>query len=220
MRGGTGRDSVRRVWAGGLVFVVLLGGCVVKAEKAPESAAAVEAVRSQLPQAVTGVEGMEKGLFLDGRVYIGGQPSEKSLARLAELGVKTVINARTPREMADKAQVPFEEAGEAARLGMEYVTIPMGGSEFPYGPQDVEQLAQVLERRQGPVLLHCRTGGRVSYLWTAYLVRHGGLSLDAALARGKAIAIGADPLELLLGQPLRLVWAAPPVAPAATPAPR
>jgi uncharacterized protein (TIGR01244 family) len=211
---------MRGVLAAGCVICLLLAGCAVKAERAAENSPAVEADRGQLPQPVAGVEGMEKGLFRDGRVYIGGQPTEKSLAGLSELGVKTVVNVRTPREMADPAQVRFDEAAEAARLGMEYVAIPLGGAEYPYAPQAVERFAQVLERQPGPVLLHCRTGGRASYLWTAYLVRYGGLSLDAALARGRTIGIGPDPLELLLGRPLKLVWAEPPAAPAATPATR
>jgi uncharacterized protein (TIGR01244 family) len=211
---------VRWILAGGLAFCLIVSGYAVKAEKAAENRPAVEADRGRLPQAVTGVAGMEQGLFRDGRVYIGGQPSEKSLASLAELGVKTVVNLRTPREMADRAQVPFDEAAEAARLGMEYVTIPIGGTDFPYTPNAVEHFTQVLNRYSGSVLLHCRSGVRASYIWTAYLVRYGGLDLDAALARGKAIAIGPDPLEQLLGQPLKLVWAGPPAAAGATPAPR
>jgi len=209
-----------RVFSGGLALCVLLGGCAVRAEKAPESAGAVESDRSALPQAVTGVEGMEKDLFRDGQVYVGGQPGEKALASLAQLGVTTVVNVRTPPEMADKAQVPFDEAAEVTRLGMEYVTIPIGGKEYPYSPEAVEKLAQVLERRPGPVLLHCRSGGRVSYLWTAYLVRYGGLSLDAALARGRAMAIPPDPLEQFLGRPVKLVWASPEAPSSPTPVPR
>src|SRR3989304_6318750 len=108
--------------------------------------------------------------------------------------------------MADRVQVPFDESAEAARLGMEYVTIPISGTEYPYSPQAVEHFAQVLERHPGPVLLHCRVGGRASYLWTAYLVRYGRLGLDSAPARGKAIGIGPDPLEHLPGRPLKLVW--------------
>jgi uncharacterized protein (TIGR01244 family) len=209
-----------RVHAGGLALCVLLGACAVKVEQRAESPAGVAVGGSQLPQAVTGVEGMEKGLFRDGRVYVGGQPTQKSLTSLAALGVTTVVNLRTPREMADTTQVPFDEAAEAARLGMEYVAIPIGGTEFPYGPEAVEHFAQVLERRPGPVLLHCRSGVRASYLWAAYLVRFGGLGLDAAHARGRAMAIGPDPLEQLLGRPLKPVFAGPPPAPAATPAPR
>jgi uncharacterized protein (TIGR01244 family) len=210
---------MHRILFGGLAVCVLLGGCAVRAEKAPESAGAVESERGALPQAVTGVEGMEKDLFRDGRVYVGGQPGEKALASLAQLGVTTVVNVRAPREMADKAQVPFDEAAEVARLGMAYVNIPLGGPDYPYSPQAVEELAQVLERRPGPILLHCRSGGRVSYLWTAYLVRYGGLSLDAALARGRAMAIPPDPLEQFLGRPIKPVWASPEAPSSPTPAP-
>ncbi|HVN76570.1 MAG TPA: sulfur transferase domain-containing protein [Thermoanaerobaculaceae bacterium] len=161
--------------------------------------------RGSLPQTVTGVEGMEKGLFRDGRVFVGGQPAKESLQELAKLGVVAVVNLRTPHEMADKAQVPFDEAAEAARLGMEYVAIPVNGTDYPYAPAVVENLAHALARIPGPVLLHCRTGVRASYLWTAYLVRNGGLDLDAALARGRAMAIPPDPLGQLLGTPLKLV---------------
>jgi uncharacterized protein (TIGR01244 family) len=200
-----------------LALCVLLGGCAVRAEKAPEKPPVAEVDLTRLPQAVAGIEGMEKGLFRDGRVYVGGQPGQKSLASLAALGVTTVVNLRTPREMADATQVPFDEAAEAARLGMEYVAIPIGGSEFPYGPEAVERFSQVLERRAGPVLLHCRSAVRASYLWTAYLVRYGGLSLDAAFARGRAMAIGPDPLEQLLGRPVKPVWAGPPAPTIPTP---
>ena len=210
---------MHRIVLSGLAICVLLGGYAVRAEKAPEKPPAVEVDLNQLPQAVTAVEGMEKGLFKDGRVYVGGQPGVISLAGLAALGVTTVVNVRTPGEMADKAQVPFDEAAEVARLGMEYVTIPIGGPEFPYSPEVVDRFAQVLERRPGPVLLHCRTGGRVSYLWTAYLVRHRGLSLDDALARGRAMAIPPDPLELFLGRPIKHAWASPEATPTPTPRP-
>jgi uncharacterized protein (TIGR01244 family) len=184
---------------------------VVRAEPAKQNRPPVTIDQSRLPQLVTDVEGVQRGLFRDGRVLIGGQPSERALERLKTLGVATVINLRTPAEMGSWEQVPFDEAAEAAHLGMEYVQIPMGGSEYPYSPQTVERLEQVLEHRDGPVLLHCRTGGRASYLWTAYLIRYGGLDLNAAFARGRAIAIGPDPLEQLLGRPLKLEWAGPPV---------
>jgi uncharacterized protein (TIGR01244 family) len=210
---------MHRVLFGGLAVCVLFGGCAVKAEKAPEKPPVAKVDLSRLPQAVAGVEGMEKDLFQDGRVYVGGQPGQKSLASLAALGVTTVVNVRTPREMADKTQVPFDEAAEVARLGMEYVNIPLGGPDYPYSPQAVEELARVLERRPGPILLHCRSGGRVSYLWTAYLVRYGGLSLDAALARGRAMAIPPDPLEQFLGRPIKPVWASPEAPSSPTPAP-
>ena len=181
---------------------ILVGGCAVKTRPAALGpASAMDGGR--LPQAVAGIEGMEKDLFRDGRVLVGGQPAEGSFPGLAKLGVVAVVNLRPPREMSDKAEVPFDEAATAARLGMEYVSIPIGGTEYPYRPQAVEQLAQVLERVSGPVLVHCRSGVRASYLWAAYLVRYGGLDLDAAVARGRAMAIPPDPLGMLLDRQLK-----------------
>jgi uncharacterized protein (TIGR01244 family) len=161
---------------------------------------------SGLPVKVTDIEGVEARLYLDGRVYIAGQPSEAALARLKERGVTAVVNLRTPREVADRHQVPYDEAATAAGLGLEYVHIPLGGSDFPYTTDAVDRFASVLDRHPGPVLLHCAVASRASYLWTAYLIRHRGFTLDAALARGEAIGISANPLEGLTGRQIKLVW--------------
>jgi uncharacterized protein (TIGR01244 family) len=165
-----------------------------------------------LPAKVTDLEGVEARLYLDGRVYIAGQPSQAALARLKERGVTAVVNLRTPTEMADPKQVPFDEPAAAAALGLEYVSIPLNGRDFPYTTEAVDRFASVLERHPGPVVLHCASAVRASYLWAAYLMRHRGFSLDAALARGEAIGIAPSPLEGLTGRPVKLVWEEPPAA--------
>jgi uncharacterized protein (TIGR01244 family) len=200
----------QRLAAAMACFALLGGSVVARAEQPKQSQPAVTIDQEHLPQQVTDVTGVQGVLFRDGRVFIGGQPSEVALEQLKALGVATVVNLRTPPEMGNREQVPFDEAAEAAHLEMEYVEVPIGGSEYPYSPQAVDRLAQVLERGDGRVLLHCRTGHRASYVWTAYLIRYGGLDINAALARGRAIAIGPDPLEQLLGRPLKLVWAESP----------
>jgi uncharacterized protein (TIGR01244 family) len=186
------------------------------AQTSGTAAPVVEIDRAALPVAVTDVEGVERRVFRDGRVFIAGQPSEAALKRFKELGVTAVVNLRTPKEMDDRATVPFDEAAAVAALGLEYVHVPLGGTDYPYTPAAVESFARTLEKHRGPVLLHCTVGWRASYMWTAYLIRFGGLDLDAALARGRAIGIGRDPLEELLGRPVKLVWSdAPPPPPGA-----
>jgi uncharacterized protein (TIGR01244 family) len=197
---------------GALIMAPGLGG----AQQAAPAAADAGIDRAGLPVAVTDVAGVEQRLFRDGRVFIAGQPSEAALKRFKELGVTAVVCLRTPKEMDDRATVPFDEAAAVAGLGLEYVHIPLGGKDFPYTPAAVERFAQVLAKHPGPVLLHCTVAWRASYMWTAYLIRYGGLDLDAALARGRAIAIGREPLEELVGRPVKLVWGD---APAAAPAP-
>jgi uncharacterized protein (TIGR01244 family) len=163
--------------------------------------------RRTMPVEVIDVDGVERNLYLDGRVYVGGQPSEAALARLCELGVTAVVNLRTPDEMNDRVRVPYDEAEAVERLGMEYVWVPLGGDDYPYTPEAVDTLARALERHEGPVFVHCTMGWRASYLWVAYLVRYRGFELGEAVARGEAIAIGPSPLEGLLGRPLELSYA-------------
>lgn len=156
------------------------------------------------PEPVSGVEGVFRNLYRDGRVYVAGQPSAEALARFKELGVTAVVNLRTDAEMADRDRVPFDEAARLAELGIEYVHLPIGGDEEPFRPEVIERLDDVLRRHPGPVLLHCTVAWRASWVWAGYLVRYQGLSLDDALARGEAIALEPSPLEGLLGRPVRL----------------
>lgn len=200
----------------GLVGALIMVPVLSSAQQPAPAAAEIGIDRAALPVAVTDVEGVERRVFRDGRVFIAGQPGEAALKRFKELGVTAVVCLRTPKEMDDRATVPFDEAVAVSALGLEYVHIPLGGADFPYTPAAVERFAQVLAKHPGPVLLHCTVAWRASYMWTAYLIRYGGLDLDAALARGRAIAIGREPLEELLGRPVKLVWSD---TPAAAPAP-
>jgi uncharacterized protein (TIGR01244 family) len=160
------------------------------------------------PQKIEDIEGVTaENLYLDGRVYIAGQPDEAALAKLAERGVTTVVNARTPSEMENREMVPFDEAAVVDELGLAYVTIPLGGEEFPYEPAAVEKLAEALVTNEGPVLLHCTYGGRAVYLWIAYLVRYQNLTLEEAVARGEAMLLRPHPIGRLLDRPTRLVFA-------------
>lgn len=159
-----------------------------------------------LPVTVADIDGVQGGVFRDGRVLIGGQPSETALKAFRDLGVTAVVNLRTPAETDDRERVSFDEAAAVADLGMAYVQIPLGGDDHPYTSAAVERFAAVLDLHDGPVLLHCTVGWRASYMWVAYLIRYQSLPLDAALERGEAIAINPPPLEGLLGRPLTLVY--------------
>jgi uncharacterized protein (TIGR01244 family) len=202
--------------------VVTVSGAVVLAASAfaqqgAASAPVVDIDRSGLPVEVKDIEGVQQRLFRDGRVFIAGQPSEQAFERFKALGVTVVVNLRTQREMDNRQAVPFDEPALLAKLGLEYVHIPLGGDDNPWTPAAVERFAQVLDRHRGPVLLHCTVAWRASYMWAAYLIRYAGLDLGAAMARGRAIGIGRDPLEELTGRQLRVEWAD--AAPAAAPPP-
>jgi protein tyrosine phosphatase (PTP) superfamily phosphohydrolase (DUF442 family) len=200
-RGGE-RGMSRLIWGG--ATVVLAGLSLAACATAPTTAGPPAA---PLPQKIEGVEGLHENTYRDGRVIIAGQPSETALAKLRDLGVTAVVNVRTPAEIENRERVPFDEAAVLEGLGVEYVTIPLGGSDHPYTPAAVDAFAAVLDRTEGDVFLHCGIAGRAAFLWVAYLIREEGVAVDEAWARGRAIAIGPDPLEGLLGRPLTRTFA-------------
>jgi uncharacterized protein (TIGR01244 family) len=160
------------------------------------------------PVKIEDVEGVARGnLYLDGRAYIAGQPTEAAFAELARRGVTLVVNTRTPAEFEDREEVPFDEEEVVRELGMTYVSIPLGGDEHPYEPAAVERLAEALAAADGDVLIHCLYGGRAVYLWMAYLVRNEGQTLERAMARGEAMMVKPHALGRLIGRPTKLVFA-------------
>jgi uncharacterized protein (TIGR01244 family) len=141
-------------------------------------------------------------------LYIAGQPTADALRQLRGQGVTTIVNLRTPEEMAT---IGYDEAAEAAKLGMKYVHLPVRGTpDMPYAPATVEQFTRALKEANGGVLLHCTVAWRASHLWSAYLIRERGMSVDSALAQGAAINLMADhhmttgrqPVEDFLGRDL------------------
>jgi uncharacterized protein (TIGR01244 family) len=187
-----------------LALVVLISMTVSADEASTGVEVQIELDREGLPREVTDFEGEIRGLWRDGRIYIGGQPDESALKYLQDQGVSAVVNLRTPAEVDDRERVPFDEAAVVADLGMEYVHIPLGGEEHPYSPEAVARFSDVLQRHDGPVFLHCTVGWRTSYLWSAYLISEHGFSINQGMARGKAMAISDFPIEGLLGQELEL----------------
>jgi len=155
-----------------------------------------------------------RGLFQDkfarvgDDVFIGGQPTERALRELRAQGVTTVINLRSPPEMA---RVSFDEAALVKELGMEYVYLPMRGTqELPYSPAAVKSFADAMSNARGKVLLHCTIAWRASHLWAAYLIQHRNVPVATALQQTRMINLMDDhrmdgdrqPIELFLGRSL------------------
>jgi uncharacterized protein (TIGR01244 family) len=139
-------------------------------------------------------------------MFIGGQPTEKALRELKAQGVTTVVNLRTPPEMA---RIGFDEPKLIEELGMKYVYIPMrGNSEFPYSPEALKKFTDVMKQADGKVLLHCTIAWRASHLWGAYLIQQG-VPVPEALTHTRAINLmdnhrmtdsGTQPIEDFLGR--------------------
>ena len=156
-----------------------------------------------------------RGLFQDkfarvgDDVFISGQPTAQALRDLHAQGVTTVVNLRSPEEMAKR--VPFDEAALVKELGMEYVYLPMRGTpEFPYSPTAVKSFAAAMTGAKGKVLLHCTIAWRASHLWAAYLIQYRDVPVATALQQARMINLMDDmrmdgdkqPVESFLGRTL------------------
>jgi len=126
-----------------------------------------------------------------------GQPTPEALARLKEMGFRTVVNIRTEKEGA------AEERGIVEAQGLRYVWVPVTPDAFSLA--DVEAVGKVLDDpASGPVLLHCASSNRVGGVWAVLEARRG-KSLDEALAAGRAAGLQSPAMEAavkrVLGQP-------------------
>lgn len=174
-----------------IAAAVALSGCAASSKRA----------KYEPVQPVTGVEGVTRVLVRSGPTYIAGQPDEAALRRFKDEGITAVVNLRTQREMDNREWVPFDEAALINELGMEYLFLPQGGGKDdpPYEPWQVDSFAEVMERHQGKVLLHCQVGWRASHLWGAYLYEYQGVPAREAWAQVKAVLPGSEPFEKLTG---------------------
>ena|SRR5256885_2529767 len=131
-------------------------------------------------------------------LFIAGQPTEAGLRELKAQGVTTVVNLRSPPEMA---KVGFDEAALVKELGMTYVYLPVrGDTAFPYAPSTVTKFNEALKSAKGKVLLHCTVAWRASHLWGAYLIAERHVDIEAALANARAIGLD-DANRMMAGQP-------------------
>ena len=141
-------------------------------------------------------------IYTEGRYHFSAQPDVDTLRNeIKDSGVTTVVNFRRDVEMET---VPFDEKLVVEDAGATYVHIPLGGGvgeEPGYDPEDVDRLAEVLKSAEGNVLLHCASGGRARTIWTAYLIKHEGLSEEEATRRAQQAGQEPSSLDRLLGKP-------------------
>lgn len=143
-------------------------------------------VAAEVPEAVDAAE-IPAYRLLRPDLAAAGQPSPRALARLGEMGFRTVVNLRTEREGAS-AEAPVVEA-----QGLRYVWIPITPDAFSLA--DVEAVQKVLaDPSAGPVLLHCASSNRVGGVWSV-LQSKDGKSLDEALAAGRAAGLHSPQME-------------------------
>lgn len=132
-------------------------------------------------------------------VASGGQPSAEALARLKELGFRTVINLRVEGESGFVDEKAVLEA-----QGLRYVHVPLTAATL--SDADVKAVRAVLDdAAAGPVLIHCASGNRVGAVWAVIQGRQG-KTLDEAEAEGRRLGMKGSAMTSAVR---RLLEAAP-----------
>lgn len=145
--------------------------------------------------------------FTTGRLTFAGQPSKAQFEALAGTN-SIVVNCRTQTEVD---RLAFDQVGLLDSAGVDYHHIPMGGAEG-YSPADVDAFAELMRTHDGPILLHCGSGGRVRMLYAAYLIRYQNFTPDQAMDEIAALGQSPSTLERLLGEELSLQHTGRPLA--------
>lgn len=125
----------------------------------------------------------------EGKVYVGGQPSERALDEFAAIGGQIVVNLKTRGEMASLPE--YEQLVESR--GLDYHHLPTAEEEL--GPGSAEAFARVmaqLPEPRGPMLVHCRGSGRALYAIAMDQVRTGRMTPTEAIVWARARRRGVD----------------------------
>jgi tyrosine-protein phosphatase SIW14 len=113
-------------------------------------------------------------------LYRGAQPLNGAARKLAELGVKTVINLRGEAEQTE------QERKEAEAAGLHYFSVPMPGLSAPADYEVARVMAIIDNPENQPVFIHCQRGSdRTGTIGAIYRISHDGWTAERALAEAK-----------------------------------
>ncbi|PSJ36708.1 TIGR01244 family sulfur transferase [Allosphingosinicella deserti] len=128
---------------------------------------------------------------VDDETMVGGQLYPE---RIADLGVKMIVNNRPDQEEPGQPTSAEIEAAAAA-AGIGYRHIPVAGG---FSDAQVQAMIEALSAADGPVLAFCKSGMRSIYLWALARARMGD-GADALLEKGAAAGYDLSPIRGYLG---------------------
>jgi tyrosine-protein phosphatase SIW14 len=110
-------------------------------------------------------------------LYRGAQPKHGGIQKLAQLGIKTIINLR-----ADDNHAHAEET-EARASGLRYFNVAMDNFGRPSDNRIQRVLAIINAPENQPVFVHCKRGAdRTGTVIAVYRIEHDGWTSESAKA--------------------------------------
>ena len=112
-------------------------------------------------------------------IYVAGQITANDFPELAEAGIKVIINNRPDNE--EPGQFSAAQAQELAeKHGISYHYLPMANGQ-PLPENLVEDFKSIVNATDEPILTHCRSGMRSSFIWALGQIADGKVSVDQAV---------------------------------------
>ena len=107
-------------------------------------------------------------------------PLSGAAGKLAELGVKTIINLR------GEVDVTRVEQKEAEAAGLKYFSVEMPGLSAPSDDQVARVMAIINNPENQPVFIHCKRGAdRTGTITAIYRIANEGWSAERAIAEAR-----------------------------------
>jgi protein tyrosine/serine phosphatase len=114
------------------------------------------------------------------QLYRGAQPLNGAAKKLAELGVKTIINLRGEDDLSRVEQKEVETAG------LRYFSVGMPGLSAPTDEQVARVMAIINSPENQPVFIHCKRGAdRTGTIAAIYRISNEGWTADRAIAEAR-----------------------------------
>jgi protein tyrosine phosphatase (PTP) superfamily phosphohydrolase (DUF442 family) len=142
-----GTTKVRRL---ALSFLCLYFAVGVRSADAQAPQVTASAIRSDRAEKIR-IPGVPNAGKVSEQLYRGAQPHLQSLTQLKKIGITTIVDLR-----AEDAGMRDQEKKEADRLGIHFVSIPVGGWSNPTNNEIAKFLS--LFDGQSKVFVHCRLG--------------------------------------------------------------
>ena len=128
--------------------------------------------------------------YLDDDLAVLPQIDPTDVAKLAEMGFKTIISNRPDNEEPGQpSTASVEQAAESAGLSFRSQPVVSGAITF----NDVAEFQDNLAQVEKPVLAYCRSGTRCTMLWALSSAGH--IPTEAIMASAEAAGYNLDGLR-------------------------
>jgi tyrosine-protein phosphatase SIW14 len=161
---------------GAFLLAALLFASPAAAQQTAEAASAPPA--GSLTAEKIKAKGLPNLGRVNGNLYRGGQPEDKHEAfeKLRELGIDIIVNLRDDDDDIEEEQRRIEA------LGMQFISIPWSGYNYPDNAQVAAFLRIVRDNPDKQIFVHCRRGAeRTGVMLAAYRMSVEGWTPEQAL---------------------------------------